>query len=351
MAMDAVCTSGARLAEPGEFTLRAFVAGRIDLTQAEAVLGVIDAHDRRALDVALAQLAGGLAAPLARLRGDLVDLLADLEAGLDFAEEHIEFVTAQEVSRRLAHVRSHMEALRDTLLSRSLPGDLPRVALVGWPNTGKSSVFNALAGSDRSIVSPAAGTTRDYLQASVSFAGLQCVLVDTAGIETAAEPNSIAAAVQSMTKAQGQAAELQILCIDASRPPNEWEGRHLQFRESLIALTKCDLTRIASPDRPAIETSAVTGRGLDELRLAIASQLSARPAGHAVASTAARCRTSIERAVETVGRASSLVAQNMGDELVAAEIRIALGELGKVTGAVYTEDVLDRIFSRFCIGK
>jgi tRNA modification GTPase len=108
---------------------------------------------------------------------------------------------------------------------------------------------------------------------------------------------------------------------------------------------------MASPDRPAIETSAVTGRGLDQLRSAIASQLGARPMGHAVASTAARCRSSIERAVMTVRIASSLVAQNMGDELVAAEIRIALGELGKVTGAVYTEDVLDRIFSRFCIGK
>jgi tRNA modification GTPase len=352
MALGTVCDHGARLAEPGEFTLRAFLAGRIDLTQAEAVLGVIDAHDRRALDIALAQLAGGLAAPLAKLRGDLLDLLADLEAGLDFADEHIEFVTVEEVLHRLNGARCQLQSLAETLWARSSPAESPRVALVGWPNTGKSSLFNALAKCDRSMVSPTTGTTRDYLQASVNLDGLECVLVDTAGIETVADGDGITAAAQSMTKAQDKAADLRILCIDAARPPNEWElGRLREDRQSLVVLTKCDLATIAALDRQAIATSAVTSQGLDELQAAIVSRLSARSPGHAVASTAARCRASVERAVESVTTACRLVEQNSGEELIAAEVRVALDELGKITGAVYTEDVLDRIFSRFCIGK
>jgi tRNA modification GTPase len=238
------------------------------------------------------------------------------------------------------------------MCARSLPGGLPHVALVGWPNTGKSSLFNALAKSDRSIVSPAAGTTRDYLQATVDFDGLEGVLVDTAGIETAAIPNGIAAAAQSMTESQGESADLRILCIDATRLPNAWEQLRLhEDLDTVIALTKCDLPRIESPYRRAMETSALTGHGLDRLRQEIASRLAARPAPHAVASTAARCRASVERAIESINTAYQLVEQSMGNELIAAEIRLGLNELGKVTGAVFTEDVLDRIFSRFCIGK
>jgi tRNA modification GTPase len=351
-ALQAVCACGARLAEPGEFTLRAFLAGRIDLTQAEAVLGVIDAQDRRALEVAIAQLAGGLAGPLGKLRGELLDLLADLEAGMDFAEEHIEFVSAAEVSRRLGHVRSRLQTLAETLVARSFTGELPRVVIIGWPNTGKSSLYNALTAGDGAMVSSAAGTTRDYLQCKVDFAGLECILVDTAGTDRVARPESIDAAAQVMAESQRQLADLQILCIDSSRPPNQWERERLRVNgESLVVLTKCDAPRIASLDRSAIETSAATGQGVERLQAAIAARVTAKPAGHAVASTAARCRDSVERAIECVTNAFRLVELGTGDELVSAEIRHALDELGKITGAVYTEDVLDRIFSRFCIGK
>lgn len=352
MALDVVCRHGARLAEPGEFTLRAFLASRIDLTQAEAVLGVIDAQDRRALDVAIAQLAGGLAGPLGKLRGELVDLLADLEAGLDFVHEHIEFVAADEVARRLDDVRSRLQSLAETLSARSFVGELPRVAIIGWPNTGKSSLFNALVAGDRSLVSSVAGTTRDYLQCQVNFAGLDCVLVDTAGADRAARPDSIDSAAQVMADSQRQQADLRILCIDASRPLNSWEcGQLCVDGEALVVLTKCDRPRTALLDRSAVETSALTGDGLDRLRAAIAARLTGQPAGHAVASTAARCRESVERAIECVTKACRLVDVGTGDELVSAEVRHALDELGKITGAVYTEDVLDRIFSRFCIGK
>jgi tRNA modification GTPase len=383
-----VCQHGARLAQPGEFTLRAFLAGRLDLTQAEAVLGIIDARDRRSFEFALDQLAGGLSGPLGKLRCDLLDLVADLEAGLDFSEEHIEFVTAEEVARRLAAATIELESLAATLLSRSITAELPRVSLIGWPNTGKSSLFNALVGNERSLISARAGTTRDYVQATIAFRGAEWILVDTAGIEMAdnqaasssrfeeaavkgSHATTIADAAQRMSKIQFQQADLRLMCLDATRPLNNWEQERLrQDPEAMVVLTKCDRTvahTFVSADPPvgqtflsascklsslpAVRTSALSGAGLDELRQGIAARLSAESCGYAVASTAARCRSSIEKALECLRTAAGLAEKRAGDELIAAETRLALDELGKVTGAVYTEDLLDRIFSRFCIGK
>ncbi|MEX2016602.1 MAG: GTPase, partial [Candidatus Hydrogenedentales bacterium] len=197
-----------------------------------------------------------------------------------------------------------------------------------------------------------AGTTRDYLRATVEFGGMECVLVDTAGFETAAEPDTILAAAQHMTNAQDRNADLRLLCIDATRSINPSEQDRLeQDCEALVVLTKCDRPKTASLDRRALQTSAVTGEGIEELRMRVAARLNARPAGHAVASTAARCRASIEQAIECLRTAARIAEERAGDELVAAETRLALDELGKITGAIYTEDLLDRIFSRFCIGK
>jgi len=351
--LQTVCAHGARLARPGEFTLRAFLAGRLDLTQAEAVLGVVDAQDRRELSTALVQLAGGLSRPLEQLRGDLLDLLADLEAGLDFVEDDIEFVSTAELVRRLTAAESQVEALRATLSARSLPSGEPRVALVGWPNTGKSSLFNALVGREHSLVSAVAGTTRDYLQAMVSFGGVACRLIDTAGFESLGDDGTIAAAAQQMARREQQSADVQLLCIDATRSLNDWERHRLrQDGESIVVFTKCDLPKVAATQQSFVETSAVDSRGLDALSSEIEKRLAASSGGgYAVASTAARCRASIERAAASLARARQMAEDVGGEELVAAELRRALEELGQIVGAVYTEDVLDRIFSRFCIGK
>jgi tRNA modification GTPase len=354
-ALRAICNSGARLAQAGEFTLRAFLAGRLDLAQAEAVLGVIDARDRRELDVAIAQMAGGLTGPLRQLRGELLDLLADLEAGLDFVEEHIQFVTSGEVIDRLASVQSRLQLIADALRARAMPTGGPRVAIVGWPNTGKSSLYNALVENDRSLVSGTAGTTRDYLQAEVEFAGTRCVLIDTAGIDGALDHSTIEAAAQYMTDEQSQRANLRLFCIDATRALNEVEREMLARTadETLIIRTKCDSPALVSNDIVSIETSAVTRQGLETLGAEIAARLASLSNApmHAVASTAARCRESIARAAHNLACAEQCCRQAAGDELVSAELRTALDELGKVTGAIYTEDVLDRVFSRFCIGK
>ena len=223
-ALGLLCRGGARLAEPGEFTLRAFLAGRLDLTQAEAVLGVIDARNERELDVALAQMAGGLAAPLQALRESLLDLLSQLEAALDFADEDLEFIPRVAVQRRLAEAAEQVQQLRDQLQGRSTANEVPRVVLLGWPNVGKSSLFNALAGNAAAIVSPAPGTTRDYLTRNIRSEGCEIVLVDTAGYQTAdAARAEVEAAAQRMMEQQAKQADLILLCLDSTRPPNSWE--------------------------------------------------------------------------------------------------------------------------------
>ncbi|MEX2187141.1 MAG: GTPase [Pirellulales bacterium] len=393
-ALQALCAAGARLAAPGEFTLRAFLSGRLDLAQAEAVLGVIDAHDRRALDVALVQLAGGLSQPLGAIREALVDLLADLEAGLDFVDEDIEFVSAAQVEARLAAAAGEAANVAKQLGTRSHRSHAPRVVLAGLPNAGKSSLFNALCGGT-AIVSDVAGTTRDALLARVDFDGIACELVDTAGVDegrgagfgvrgsgfgdkdagegvgaiSVAESllqSTIAAAAQSQTHARLADADVELWCIDATQssllssedtlnvatgPPSGRVRLLVATKVDALAVRKCE-SRIPNSDSH-IHTSSQTGEGLDELRTAIAAAVAA--ATHAetavVVSTAVRCRESLRLAVEAIEQARQLAIVRGGDELIAAELRLALAELGKIVGVVYTDDILDRLFGRFCIGK
>jgi tRNA modification GTPase len=354
--LEIVCEAGARLARPGEFTLRAFLAGRLDLTQAEAVLGVIDADSRGELDAALAQLAGGLGRPLAALRERLLDLLAQLEAGLDFVDEDIEFVSQRELEEQLTVAVECLASLASQMQLRGEASRLQRVVLIGAPNVGKSSLLNALAGSDAAIVSEIAGTTRDFVARRVKLDDRECLLIDTAGVMTAPAANDLETAAQNAARQQAERANLTLLCLDASRPLTAWERDESNQRsdERLIVWTKCDLPRGGSKDHStdAVFTSSRTGHGIQELKQAIAQALD-RTVSEAgvVAGTADRCRQSLRLAGEALGRARSAVWSTAGEELIASEIRLALDELGQVVGAIYTEDILDRIFSRFCIGK
>lgn len=354
--LHAVCAAGARLAGPGEFTLRAFLTGRIDLTQAEAVAGVIDAADPAQLDTALAQLAGGLARPLAGLRSELLDLLAELEAGFDFPDEDLPFLDRASLVARLAAVREAVGRLQSQVQSRAVANDLFRVVLVGSPNVGKSSLFNALTGA-RALVSELPGTTRDYLAARLDLDGAACLLIDTAGHERArAECGSdLLQAALAMTEEQGHEADLRVLCLDASRALNAAERAILARPDDrrIVVLTKTDAALAQVPGLPegALLTSSVARGGLGALRGAIRARLVARPRAAAVAGTAARCRESLHLAGESLERALRLADGAEAEELLAAEIRAALEEIGKVAGQVYTEDLLEVIFSRFCIGK
>lgn len=349
-----LCRRGARLAEPGEFTLRAFLHGRLDLTQAEAVLGVIDAKGESELRGALRQLAGGLARPLDQLRNRLLDLLAHLEAGLDFVDEDIEFISAEELRQQLTAIGKEIDSILLQTAGRAAGAALPRVVLRGRPNTGKSSLLNALAGRRVALVAEIAGTTRDYLSADIRDGEIAFQAIDTAGIETpplAPGPESDA---QIHAREQAAEAALELFCLEAARPLEDWERAQLEAGSAwprLIVVTKIDQGMQVRPPREAILTSSFTGEGIGSLRQRIGEimeQQSHRESG-VVAATATRCRTSLEAAGSAICRA--LDAIEGGEELVASELRLALEELGMVVGTVYTDDVLDRIFSRFCIGK
>jgi tRNA modification GTPase len=381
-----VCSRGARLAEPGEFTMRAFLAGRLDLTQAEAVLGVIDAQSNSELGVALTQLAGGLAAPLDNIRNHLLDALAHLEAGLDFAEEDIEFITVDELVRLVSEAIRQVAAVLDQIAQRYQNSERPRVVLHGLPNVGKSSLLNALVGRERSIVADVAGTTRDYVTAEVQLGQLLCDVVDTAGVESTRlsafddsppetgddDNTTIAGIAQDHTSAQATQATIRLLCIDLSRPIEAWERRQIESPPAnvVFALTKNDL--IANGDLLSdahsndahsndaarrvpngVRISSVTGTGLAELRQLLAETIESvlNDESRVVSSTAIRCEESLRLALQQLQGAKQTAELQLGEELVAAQLRGAVNELGKVVGVVYTDDILDRIFSRFCIGK
>jgi tRNA modification GTPase len=347
-----ICAHGARLAEPGEFTLRAFLAGRVDLTQAEAVLGVIDARGQSDLDAALGQLAGGLSRPLAKLREQLVQALAELEAGLDFVEEDVEFISRDELRRQLAAAQHNIGEIAGQMHERAAAGDLPRVVLCGPPNAGKSSLFNALAArcgteATAAIVSPLPGTTRDYLTVRLDLDGLTCELIDTAGEHSAVAAATIESAAQDLTGAQRRQADLLVHCTSADKA-NDMDR---PSGPGLRVLTKSDLRTVHEPAPPYLACSSLTGEGLSALCDVIRRELADPATGGVVASTASRCAESLRLADESLASALQLVDGEAGEELIAAEVRHALGELGRVVGAVYTDDLLDRIFSQFCIGK
>lgn len=348
-----LCRCGARLAGPGEFTMRAFLAGRLDLPQAEAVLGVIDAADQHQLATALTQLAGGLSQPLQQLRDQLLDLLADLEAGLDFADEGIEFVEGQELVRQLKEARGQTSALIRQIQHRGLGLDRPKVVLIGAPNAGKSTLWNKLTGSYRAIVSEVCGTTRDFLSATVQLDGLTVELIDTAGSISQSEPGSPEYLAQGAARRAAESADLKILCLDATRLESVKMDYERDVAHQLVVITKHDLApRIVLPGG-TIAMSCVTGEGLAALQRAIGGRLARRgdTESSVVGATAVRCQESLRLAADGLAEAARLAHQGGQEELLAGTLRAALDELGRVAGQVYTEDLLDRIFGRFCIGK
>ncbi len=358
--VEAAIAAGARAARPGEFTMRAFLAGRLDLTQAEAVLGVIEAQGRGSLDHALRQLAGNLSRPLEQMRGDILDLLADVEAGLDFVDEDIEFISDEALVERLSEIAVRLEETWRTMQSRGGGAARAVVALRGDPNAGKSCLINRLAEQEVAIVADTAGTTRDAVTVNIEIEGRQVMLIDTAGME--ASESEISRQSQDQANRAGEAANIRLWCVDSSRDDFAAACRRLTEaaestpRPSVIDLwvaTKTDLRSIHRDEKQWIACSAVTGLGIDHLRSAIVDALSQQDAEEigSVVGTAARCSQSLRLAGEAVAAAIKLTENQEGHEFVSAELRIVAQCLGEVTGTVYTDDILDRVFGRFCIGK
>ncbi|HZY87188.1 MAG TPA: tRNA modification GTPase, partial [Gemmataceae bacterium] len=342
----ALLGTGARPAGPGEFTLRAFLAGKLDLTRAEAVHGVVEAGTRDELKQALAQLAGGVARPLHALRDDLLNLLADVEAGLDFAEEDVQFVVEKDMLLRLGGALAQVTLLGKQLEQRAVAGGAFRVVLAGRPNAGKSSLFNALAGA-AALVSPEPGTTRDYLVRRLDLGGAAVELVDTPGWQEGGD--AIESQAQSLGRQQAERADLVLLCLEAGVAPSAAAAALLkQERPAAVAVaTKCDLAA-PSPELPA--TSAVTGAGLEALGDLLAER-ARRRAQPPLAPSLSRCRHHVAECLANLRRAHAVVLYQDPPEILALELRGALEQLGEMVGAVYTDDLLDRIFSRFCVGK
>jgi tRNA modification GTPase len=343
----ALLDSGARAARPGEFTQRAFLAGKLDLTRAEAVLGVIEAADRSELREALTQLAGGVARPLQALREDLLNLLADVEAALDFADEDLTFVGEDEQLKRLGRALAQVTLLGRQIEQRSLADKPFRVVLAGRPNAGKSSLFNALTGRPAALVSGQPGTTRDYLVQRLDLGNASVELVDTAGWRLPG--NSIEQQADSLGREQAGRADLVLLCVECGVEPDADELELLrQDRPPVLGIaTKSDLGRAADG---FLATSAVSGFGLGLLRSILTEKIAAR-SEPPLAPGLSRCRHHVQACLAGLRRAHALVLEQMPAELLALELRGALDQLGEMAGTVFTDDLLDRIFSRFCIGK
>jgi len=365
--------AGARLAAPGEFTRRAFTNGKMDLAQAEAVADLIAAQGEAQRRLSVEQLEGRLSRCVGDMRRGLVDLLAHLEANLDFVDDEVPDLDRASLTKQIEGLRAQVARLLATASRGKLLREGLRVTLVGKPNVGKSSLFNALLQADRAIVTPVPGTTRDTLEETFMADGVPVVLTDTAGLRDGAEPvetEGIARARKALDRA-----DVALWVIDATAPMTEEDravGRALQGRAVVVALNKTDaapqagLPKDVAPKEWA-RTSAATGAGLDDLRRALLRATARTSASAEEARTAAGAAAALEAgAVPTVANArheallkeaaaaldeAARAAPQEGEEVLAVPLRAALDALSRITGENVNEDILDAIFARFCIGK
>lgn len=332
----AVLERGARLAEPGEFSRRAVEAGKLDLAAAEGLLGVIEAASERAWRVAQAQLGGAIGARVSVARGAVTTGLAELEAWVDFPEEGLDGLGGPALLEGFERVADECAALAATFrLGRVLREGL-EVALVGPVNAGKSSLFNALLGRERALVSPAPGTTRDYVEARVEWDGIAVTLIDTAGER--ASSDALEARGIELGRERAQNADLRVWVDETGEGPGD-----------LVVRSKADLPGTTPPG--AIATSIPSGAGLDELRAAIMAAVAGETAEDSVVITSERQRLLLDSAATNLRAAATALRADTPVELAAVDVREALAALAALTGDAVGEDVLDAVFARFCIGK
>ena len=355
-----VLDAGARMAEPGEFTRRAFLNGRMDLLQAEAVLDLIRSRTDRAAAAAMEQLEGALSKKLSAIYDALITAAADVEATLDFPEEELPAETVPEIAARTAAIGRDMDALLATWEEGHLLREGALCVITGKTNVGKSTLLNALLGRHRAIVSPRHGTTRDTIEESVVVDGNLLRIVDTAGLRD----SDCEIELEGMRRTRDLIgkADVRIHVVDASVEMDEVERAHvreLNPERSVVVLNKTDLGLLVSraeiSGRCVVEASLLNGKGVTETRSAIVDLLSSGVDVHAPphAAISERHRNELDAARAEVGKANELLAAGREDAaaLVAQHLRAALESVGRITGRVYGEELLTSVFSRFCIGK
>lgn len=346
--LEIVLRSGARAAGPGEFTQRAFLNGKLDLTQAEAVMDLISAKTPLAMRAAAEQLQGRLGEEVAAIRADILETVAHLEAWIDFPEEGIDPATGNILQEKISSCTSRIERLLSTAEGGRVLREGVKVAIVGRPNVGKSSLLNQLLGMERAIVSPVPGTTRDTIEESACLQGILFRLTDTAGLRETGDPverEGVGRALRIIEQA-----DLVLHILDASTAFNEPE---LRKREILVA-NKCDLLP-ADAEFPAnvVRVSAKSGEGFPELVEAMIRETCGQhlSSGQSLAAVNARHKTLLESAAASLRAAAVLVGAAEPPELPAIELRSALDCVGQIIGTADTEEILSEIFGRFCIGK
>lgn len=367
--LELLLNNGARLAEPGEFTKRAFLSGRIDLSQAEAVIDIIRAKTEASRKIAIEQLSGSLSGKITLLRDSITGLCAQIEAYIDFPEDDIEPASKDLISGGVCSVRDELSLLSESFEEGRFFREGLRVAIVGKPNVGKSSLMNALLKWERAIVTEMPGTTRDLLEEYLNIKGLPVRIMDTAGIRETHEMAEREGVQRSLRAIED--ADIVIGVIDGSRHLSDEDLdvlNRLKDQRTIIALNKSDLLpaedinkRLEAFSENIVLLSAKTGSGLDVLKERIVDvvvkprSLSPLSASHEAAAgvlvTNVRHKAAIDNAIKALDRTSDILVSRQPLEIAAIELRDALDRLGEIVGAVTTEDILNKVFSEFCIGK
>ncbi len=360
--LHAVISAGARPALPGEFTKRAFLNNRIDLSQAEAVIDMISAKTDRGLNLALSLLRGELSKKVGTIREALIKILALLETAIDFTDDDIEFVPASEISDKITNVTHDIRVILSTYREGRLYRDGLKVLITGKPNVGKSSLLNRLLGEKRAIVTPIPGTTRDFIEESINIRGIPLDFIDTAGIR------NVDAAIEKegirLVWEKAESADLIIVLLDGSSPLTDDDRQVIagnRGRNIALVVNKSDLpAQLADeeldsllPGITPLWISAKYGTSTDELEKKIYAHACGNDDdNHSdIVLTNLRHKLSLEKAAELLEQAGETITKDLSPELPALDIREALDCLGDIVGITTNEDILDEIFSKFCIGK
>lgn len=354
--------NGAILAEPGEFTKRAFLNGRIDLSQAESIMDLINSKTEKESKASINQLQGDLSNRINKIRHDLLDIMADIEASIDYPEYDIEEVTNSKALEVLENTKNKLESLKDTFKSGKILKEGIKTAIIGKPNAGKSSLLNKILKEERAIVSEIEGTTRDTIEEFITIKGIPLKIIDTAGIRKTSDKIEEIGVKKALDIAKD--AELVLVILDNSKDLTEEDKEILKLAESknsIILLNKVDLKEnnlenseeLKKLNKKIIKISAKNGNGIEELYNEIENmfQIKNLETDGEIIITNIRHKNQIEYAINNIDEAMNAVKNNLPIDIISISIKQTLEDLGKITGENVSEDIINEIFSKFCLGK